>query len=157
MYAGRTESETQTVANSTVVGDCGDVITGTESGINRNEAQKNSTTMIGWTSTCNVHMFLHHEDVRNLIPEFVPEKINVEKWLRKIDDLKSLYGWEERAVLHYARIRLGPVSRMWFEGLEESVCGWEDFKRRIIRAFPSRIDEVNVHRVLMKRVKQSFL
>lgn len=51
-------------------------------------------------------------------------------------------------------MRLGSVSRMWFEGLEENVDDWEDFKRRMIRAFPSRTDEVDIHNVLMKRVKQ---
>lgn len=104
---------------------------------------------------CDEKMILRPEDVRSLIPEFIPEKITVLKWLTKIDGLKNIYGWEERAVLHYATLCLGAVSRIWYEGVEEHITGWNDFKLRLARAFPTRIDEVDIHNVLLKRVKRS--
>lgn len=110
--------------------------------------------MIGSTGTNSVQLYLHPEDVRSLIPEFTPEKITVQKWLRKIENLKNVYSWEERVALHYATIRLGTVPRIWYEGVEQAVDDWNDFKRRIVQAFPSRVDEVDIHSTLIRRVKQ---
>lgn len=96
MNPGRTESETRAEVNLMIVGDRGDVTTQDDD--IGGGAGSTSRMVVGRTSTSNAPMFLHPEDVRSLIPEFVPEKVVLEKWLRRIDGLASLYGWDERAV-----------------------------------------------------------
>lgn len=98
-------------------------------------------------------ILLRPEEIHNLVPEFCPEKVTVDKWLRKIENLKRVYNWEDRAVLHYATVRLGSAPKIWYEGVEENINGWIEFKQQISRAFPSRIDEVDAHSYLARRLK----
>lgn len=95
------------------------------------------------------------EDVRSLISEFVPEKVSADKWIRRIESLRTTFDWDERTILHYAVMRLGEVSQLWYEGVEDTIEGWADFKQRMVRAFPVRKDEVDVHNALSVRMKRS--
>lgn len=114
------EDRTRAETNSMVVGERG-AIADKIRDEDRSGAECNSRLMVDRKSKSGVEMILHSEYVRGLIPEFLPEKITAEKWLRKIDALKTVHSWEERAVLHYAIMRLGAVSKIWFEAVEENI------------------------------------
>lgn len=103
----------------------------------------------------NGRMMMKPEDVRSLISEFVPEKVSADKWIRRIESLRTTFDWDERTILHYAVMRLGEVSQLWYEGVEDTIEGWADFKQRMVRAFPVRKDEVDVHNALSVRMKRS--
>lgn len=72
---------TRPESSSMVVGERGDVTVGVRSDMSQNEARNNTglQQIDGTGIQTSLQIFLHPEDVRSLIPEFVPGKITVEK------------------------------------------------------------------------------
>lgn len=91
------------------------------------------------------------QEIENLIPEFNPAIISVQRWIQKIENLGKVFNWNCSDVLRCALMRLGIVSKLWLNTVE--IEEWSEFKRKIIRAFPSKVDEVDVHCMLVNRVK----
>lgn len=97
--------------------------------------------------------FLHPVEVERLIPSFNGKEGGCSRWITKIEGYAAVYGWSPRACLHYAHSRLTGTARKWFDAQDEVTLNWECFKTSICEAFPSRVNEADVHFQLARRVR----
>ncbi|XP_058839595.1 uncharacterized protein LOC131695082 [Topomyia yanbarensis] len=97
--------------------------------------------------------FLHPLEVERLIPPFNGKDGSSTGWINKIEGYAIVYGWSARSCLHYAHSRLTGTARKWFDAQEEATLSWERFKTSICRAFPSRLNEADVHFQMAKRIR----
>lgn len=98
-------------------------------------------------------IFLHPIEVERIILSFNGKEGGCSRWIGKIEGYAEVYGWSPRARLHYAHSRLTGTARKWFEAQEEATVDWECFKTSICEAFPSRMNEADVHFKLAKRFR----
>lgn len=98
-------------------------------------------------------IFLHPVEVERLIPSFNGKEGSCSRWISKIEGYAVVYGWSPRACLHYAQSRLTGTARKWFDAQDEVTLNWECFKTSICEAFPSRMNEADVHFKLAKRFR----
>ena len=81
-------------------------------------------------------------DAKNAIPNFDPSDSHqsVEIWLQKIEDLKSLYGWNDVTVSTFMTARLQGLARKWYDGLPSVALKWHEWKEKLTLAFADRIE-----------------
>ena len=80
------------------------------------------------------------KDVQDLVPLFDPEQIRVERWVKKIETLREIYGWPENTTMCFAVHRLGVVPKLWYESIENEHFGWNEFKQGVLKAFQAKVN-----------------
>ncbi len=96
------------------------------------------------------------------IPLFDPEDrtTDAEKWCHKVDEMRKVFGWSEGATIYFAIRKLGGLADTWYRGLQSvDIKSWDEWKGRILTAFPPQRDfaeklEVMLHR--KKRFSESY-
>lgn len=91
----------------------------------------------------------------SLIPEFDPdgEDYTVKTWLKKIDQLGEIHGWDEKMKSFHLQDKLKGQARRWYNRLEDYNFTWEEWKQMLIRAFPKHRDYSNLLDEMMQRKK----
>ncbi|XP_045494224.1 uncharacterized protein LOC123693263 [Colias croceus] len=92
----------------------------------------------------------------NVIPEFDPmsKEQTVLTWLTKVEECAEIYGWDEKAIIHYALPKLTGVAKTWYQGLPSLLHTWTEWKRKLIESFPCREDYAELlTEMLAKRAK----
>lgn len=91
----------------------------------------------------------------SLIPEFDPdsEDCTVTAWLRKIEQLGEIHGWDEKTKAFHLQDKLRGQARKWYNRLEDYDYSWYDWKQMLIRAFPKHRDYGNLLEEMMHRKK----
>ncbi|XP_045541838.1 uncharacterized protein LOC123723301 [Papilio machaon] len=91
----------------------------------------------------------------SLIPEFDPdnEDCTVTAWLKKIEQLGDIYGWDDKTKSFYLQDKLRGQARKWYNRLEEYDFTWEQWKQMLLRAFPKHRDYANAIEEMITRKK----
>ena len=79
----------------------------------------------------------------DIIPKFNPEVStnSINKWLRKVDELASVYQWPEKNTASYfALSRLRSLALTWYDGLKTVKYSWSEWKEQLMLAFPPERD-----------------
>lgn len=91
----------------------------------------------------------------SLIPEFDPdgEDCTVTAWLRKIDQLGEIHGWNSNTKSFHLQDKLRGQARKWYNRLECYDFTWDEWKQMLLRAFPKHRDYGNMLEEMMQRRK----
>lgn len=92
----------------------------------------------------------------NVIPEFDPlsKEQTVLTWLTKVEECAEIYGWDEKATIHYSLPKLSGVAKTWYQGLSTLLFSWPEWKQKLIESFPCREDYAELlTEMLGKKVK----
>lgn len=91
-----------------------------------------------------------------LLPDFDPSKITgftTERWIQRVEGVAKAYGWSNAMLLAHVVPKLRGAAKQWVECNLEDISTWENFKARLIRSFPSQMDQADIHLALTKRKK----
>ncbi|XP_049868119.1 uncharacterized protein LOC126368265 [Pectinophora gossypiella] len=97
---------------------------------------------------------VHH--AASLIPEFDPDSddcTTVTAWLRKIEQLGEIHGWNDNTKAFHLQEKLRGQARKWYNRLDDYNYTWEDWKQMLTRAFPRHRDFGNMLDEMISRKK----
>lgn len=84
---------------------------------------------------------LHHASGshKNILPEFDPSSKNqrIDTWLKKVNECATVYGWDDRATVHFAMQKLQELAKTWYESLPSILFDWAQWQEKLVNAFPS--------------------
>lgn len=88
---------------------------------------------------------------------FYPDKPEepIEKWLRKVEDARKVNNWSESSTIYYALNKLKGSAESWYKSLPDMKLSWEEWKEKLIQAFPSTKDYYELLEDMVKRKKVS--
>ncbi|KYB25609.1 hypothetical protein TcasGA2_TC034292 [Tribolium castaneum] len=96
--------------------------------------------------------------LRKTLPDFDPGSsktaLTAIQWIRKVETIAGIYGWDSKTTLFHAMNRLNGAARFWFHGLEESLTDWNTFKTKLVEDFPVIHDDADIHFELSNRKKK---
>lgn len=77
-------------------------------------------------------------DSKNILPEFDPSTKNqrMDVWIKKVNECASVYGWDERTIIHFAMQKLQGLAKTWYEGLNTILFTWPEWQEKLTNAFP---------------------
>ena len=89
----------------------------------------------------------------NVISEFRPEggKITAEKWVHQIEQLAEINNWDENTKIYNMQAKLEGLAKEWFGSLHDYKLTWEEWKEKLVLAFPEAKD---FHSILVKMVER---
>lgn len=75
----------------------------------------------------------------NVIPEFDPnnKSQNVERWLKKVNECSTIYGWNEKQTIHFSLQKLCGLAKKWYESLSTLTYSWDEWQVKLRKSFPS--------------------
>lgn len=93
----------------------------------------------------------------DVVPEFNPEdrEQSSERWLRKVDELRLIFQWSEEATIYLALGKLRGLAATWYKGLQTMMFTWDEWKQKILEAFPSARDYHEMIVDMVNRRKRS--
>lgn len=92
----------------------------------------------------------------SLIPEFDPDSEEctaVQAWIRKIDQIGEIHGWDDATKSFYLQDKLRGQAKKWYNRLEDYDYTWDQWKQMLLRAFPRHRDYGNMLEELLQRRK----
>lgn len=91
----------------------------------------------------------------DFIPEFDPQtsSVSVEHWIRNLEGVASMHGWDERTLICNCTAKLGGYAKSWYERQDCYAISWEEWKSKLITAFPFTKNKLSQIRELVNRVK----
>ncbi|KAJ0169578.1 hypothetical protein K1T71_014763 [Dendrolimus kikuchii] len=97
------------------------------------------------------------QNTEKLVPDFDPENrdINIRSWIKKIEQLGTIYGWNDDTKSFILQSKLQGQARLWFNRLESYDHSWDEWKTMITRAFPRHNDYATLLEELIGRKKMS--
>lgn len=92
----------------------------------------------------------------DLIPPFNPEDtlLSIEVWCNRIDEMRQMFGWAEHSTIYFALSKLRGLASTWYKSLPSIDCSWEEWKNRLILAFPTRRNYCELLQSMLNRRKQ---
>lgn len=92
-------------------------------------------------------------DHKNIVPEFNPSEKNqrVDVWIKKVNQCAEVYGWDERATVHFAMQKLTGLAKTWYESLSSILHTWEEWQVKLLNAFPSEQNYGQILEDMLKR------
>lgn len=78
-------------------------------------------------------------NINNTVPEFDParKEQTMTMWLHKVNECASIYGWNEKQIVHYSLPKLRGVAQRWYESLPSVLFSWGAWQEKLLAAFPS--------------------
>lgn len=61
-------------------------------------------------------------------------------WINEVEECAEIYGWDEKATIHYALPKLCGIAKSWYRCLPSVLFSWSEWKKRLIKSFPIRED-----------------
>lgn len=91
----------------------------------------------------------------SLIPEFDPdsEDCTVKAWLKKIEQLGEIHGWDDKTKSFHLQDKLKGQARKWYNRLDDYDYEWNEWKQLLLRAFPKHRDYANMLEEMSNRKK----
>lgn len=89
------------------------------------------------------------------LPHFDPEdgEQNIVAWCKKVEELRDVFHWSEDAMIYHALSKLRGLAETWYSSLPTIKYTWEEWKNKLIRAFPSARDYAEQLDEMMRRKK----
>ncbi|XP_073820415.1 uncharacterized protein [Musca autumnalis] len=89
------------------------------------------------------------------IPEFEPGMMNlsVSTWIRKIEQIGELHGWNNNYKIYVMQSRLKGLAKHWFENLNDYMKTWDEWKVFLVQSFPEHQDFAEILKRLVNRKK----
>ncbi|CAG9086928.1 unnamed protein product [Plutella xylostella] len=89
------------------------------------------------TGKSNPNVIPNHHN--NVIPEFDPnnKSQNVDRWLGKVNECRSIYNWDEKQTIHFSLQKLTGLAKKWYESLSSLSFTWDQWQMKLRKAFPS--------------------
>nr|XP_049696722.1 uncharacterized protein LOC110378482 [Helicoverpa armigera] len=77
-------------------------------------------------------------DYKNILPEFNPtnKSQRMDVWLKKVNECASVYGWDDKTIVHFAMQKLQGLAKTWYESLDSILYSWNEWQTKLINAFP---------------------
>lgn len=77
-------------------------------------------------------------DHKNILPNFDPTSKNqrIDIWLRKVNECATVYGWDEKTIVHFAMQKLQGLAKVRYEGLNTILYTWTEWQEKLMSAFP---------------------
>lgn len=74
----------------------------------------------------------------NVIPVFNPSLSGhrIDLWLNKVKQCSTIYGWDDRQIIHFALQKLAGNAKTWFDSLPTMMFTWKEWEEKILLAFP---------------------
>lgn len=93
----------------------------------------------------------------DIVPVFNPDDRNqsAEKWCQKVSELRELYSWNEDSTIYFALAKLKGLAETWYKGLGTLNFTWEEWKVKLIKAFPTRRNFHCLLGEMMRRIKRA--
>lgn len=90
-----------------------------------------------------------------IVPLFDPDdrENNVRVWLKKINQLGEIYGWDDAKRAYYMQARLDGSARKWYNRLENYDHSWEQWQDLLSRTFPRSFEFSEMLEELASRKK----
>lgn len=78
----------------------------------------------------------------NVVPEFDPDNKSqdVDRWLKKVNECSSIYGWDEKQTIHYSLQKLCGLAKKWYESLPSLDFSWDEWQSKFKKAFPNDVN-----------------
>lgn len=91
-----------------------------------------------------------------IIPLFDPDDRdnNVFVWLKKINQLGDIYGWDEAKRSYYMQTRLDGSARRWYNRLDNYDLTWCEWQELLKRTFPRMFEFAELIEELVGRKKE---
>lgn len=72
-----------------------------------------------------------------MIPTFDPQRSeqSIETWVRRVDDLARVYGWDDLTVVKLVANRLVGMARRWYDSQDQLTLNWNSIKTLLIKQF----------------------
>ncbi len=96
------------------------------------------------------------------IPEFDPEDRTTDalKWCKKVDEMRSVFGWLEGATIYFALKKLTGLALVWYRGIPSvDIKTWAEWMEKLTSAFPPQRDFAEKLKVMLqckKRGNESY-
>ncbi|PZC75624.1 hypothetical protein B5X24_HaOG205900 [Helicoverpa armigera] len=86
----------------------------------------------------NAHSSHRNLDYKNILPEFNPSNKSqrMDVWLKKVNECASVYGWDDKTIVHFAMQKLQGLAKTWYESLDSILYSWNEWQTKLINAFP---------------------
>lgn len=90
------------------------------------------------------------------IPPFNPEEVTlpIETWCIKVDELRHLYQWNEQSTTYFALAKLRGLAATWYRSLPSVSYSWEEWKSKLVHAFPTRRNFCEALQEMLNRRKR---
>ncbi|KAH9632448.1 hypothetical protein HF086_014532 [Spodoptera exigua] len=90
------------------------------------------------TQSHTVALSSHNLNHKNILPDFDPSSKNqrVDVWLKKVNECATVYGWDDKTVIHFAMQKLQGLAKTWYESLNSILFSWSEWQDKLIAAFP---------------------
>lgn len=122
------------------------------SGVNISTQQKTTkgTESVSVNDVVNILNLLRHEtqpstaphthniNNKNILPDFDPSTKNqrIDTWLKKVNECATVYGWDDKTVIHFAMQKLQGLAKMWYESQNTILFTWSEWQKKLLDAFP---------------------
>lgn len=79
-----------------------------------------------------------HMNHKNILPEFDPSSKSqrIDIWIKKVNECATVYGWDEKTVIHFAMQKLQGLAKVWYESLNSILFSWAEWQVKLTNAFP---------------------
>lgn len=93
---------------------------------------------LGYDRTMTDHTPRYFANMVETLPQFDPVDGNMDvfQFTDKMEELGTLYDWDEVAIVHYALARLKGNAKLWQESIQKSPTSWVEWKFLLIENFP---------------------
>lgn len=93
----------------------------------------------------------------DFIPEFDPQtsSVSVEHWIRNLEGVAKMHGWDERTLICNCTSKLRGYSKGWYERQASYEISWDEWKEKLIKAFPFTKNKLSLIRELVNQVKSN--
>ncbi|XP_036318971.1 uncharacterized protein LOC118733612 [Rhagoletis pomonella] len=90
-------------------------------------------------------------DIAAILPTFDPSKkiITSVQFVNRIEQLRSVYGWDDKILLFAVQTKLEGVAKLWIDASQEIFINWQHFVHEFLREFPCVVIPADVHMELM--------
>lgn len=91
------------------------------------------------------------------LPPFNPEDatLTIETWCTKVEELRRMYRWNEQTTIHFALTKLRGLASTWYKSLPTINFSWEEWKSKLIQAFPTRRNYCDLLHIMLNRRKRA--
>lgn len=74
----------------------------------------------------------------DVIPKFDPslKTQSTRAWLKKVNEIASIYRWNEKQTIFHALSKLSGLAKQWYEGLLTVDLNWKGWQRKLLKNFP---------------------
>jgi transposase InsO family protein len=86
----------------------------------------------------------------NCVPRFEPGIPNLTAVIKQ---MAASSGWNEATKISYMQSRLDGLAKRWYDSLPKYDYGWEEWKRKILQAFPDHRDFATSLRTMLAKKK----